>query len=106
MTLDDVETAAGIVQEAANPDANIIFGATFNEDFGDEMRVTVIATGFELKPEAFAPKAAPTAAAAPKAPAAPSFVPEDIDTPVVAAQRPSKPADMTDIDEIFSIFKR
>ena len=49
---------------------------------------------------------APAAAAAPKAPAAPSFVPEDIDTPVVAAQKPSKPADMTDIDEIFSIFKR
>jgi cell division protein FtsZ len=105
MTLDDVETAAGIVQEAANPDANIIFGATFSEDFGDEMRVTVIATGFELKPEAFAPKA-PSAAAAPKAPAAPSFVPEDIDTPVVAAKVPSKPADMADIDEIFSIFKR
>ena len=107
MTLDDVETAAGIVQEAANPDANIIFGATFSENFQDEMRVTVIATGFELKPEttSFAPKAA-AAAAAPKAPAAPSFVPEDIDTPVVAAQQPSKPADMSDIDEIFSIFKR
>jgi len=104
MTLDDVETAAGIVQEAANPDANIIFGATFSEDFADEMRVTVIATGFELKPEAFAPKAA--TAAAPKAASAPSFVPEDIDTPVVASQKPSKPADMSDIDEIFSIFKR
>jgi len=68
------------------------------------MRVTVIATGFELKPEAFAPKAA--TAAAPKAASAPSFVPEDIDTPVVASQKPSKPADMSDIDEIFSIFKR
>ena len=44
--------------------------------------------------------------AAPKAPAAPSFVPEDIDTPVAAAAKPTKPADMTDIDEIFSIFKR
>jgi len=106
MTLDDVETAAGIVQEAANPDANIIFGATFSEDFADEMRVTVIATGFELN-ETFsaAPKAA---AAAPKAaaPAKPSFVPEDIDTPVAASQQPAKPADMSDIDEIFSIFKR
>ena len=57
LTLDDVETAAGIVQEAANPDANIIFGATFSEDFADEMRVTVIATGFEQKKEA-APAAA------------------------------------------------
>ncbi len=50
LTLDDVETAAGIVQENANPDANIIFGATSSDDFEDEMRVTVIATGFEQKP--------------------------------------------------------
>ena len=49
LTLDDVETAAGIVQEAANPEANIIFGATWDESFQDEMRVTVIATGFETK---------------------------------------------------------
>ena len=106
MTLDDVETAAGIVQEAANPEANIIiFGATIDESFQDEMRVTVIATGFELKPEAFT---APRAAAAPKATASskPSFVPDDIDTPVAAAAKPAKPADMSDIDEIFSIFKR
>ena len=51
LTLDDVETAAGIVQEAANPEANIIFGATWDESFEDEMRVTVIATGFEQKAE-------------------------------------------------------
>ena len=49
LTLDDVETAAGIVQENANPDANIIFGATSCNEFEDEMRVTVIATGFETK---------------------------------------------------------
>ena len=107
MTLDDVETAAGIVQEAANPDANIIFGATFSENFQDEMRVTVIATGFEMKPEAFGTK---TVAAAPVAPrpqsTKPSFVPEDIDTPVAASQQPTRPSDLTDIDEIFSIFKR
>ena len=52
LTLDDVETAAGIVQENANPDANIIFGATSSAEFEDEMRVTVIATGFEEKPAA------------------------------------------------------
>ena len=103
MTLDDVETAAGIVQEAANPDANIIFGATIAEEFQDEMRVTVIATGFDMKPESFAPKAA---AGAKTAPSSPSFVPEDIDTPVAAAKQPTKSADMSDIDEIFSIFKR
>ena len=100
MTLDDVETAAGIVQEAANPDANIIFGATISEEFTDEMRVTVIATGFEMQTQTVT-----TGAAAPKA-AKPSFVPDDIDTPVAASKQPAKPADMSDIDEIFSIFKR
>ena len=62
MTLDDVETAAGIVQEAANPDANIIFGATYSEDFEDEIRVTVISTGFEQRPSAAAATAANPAA--------------------------------------------
>lgn len=47
--LDDVETAANIVMEAVNPDANIIFGATFDDSFDDQMRVTVIATGFDEK---------------------------------------------------------
>ena len=57
LTLDEVETAVGIVQEAANPEANIIFGATWDDTFQDEMRVTVIATGFEQKEQA--PEAKP-----------------------------------------------
>ena len=47
MDLEDVETAASLVQEAAHPEANIIFGATFDPNLEDEIRVTVIATGFE-----------------------------------------------------------
>ena len=47
MTLEDVEAAANLVQEAAHPDANIIFGASFDESLQDEIRVTVIATGFQ-----------------------------------------------------------
>ena len=47
MGLEDVEAAANLVQEAAHPDANIIFGATFDNSLDDEIRVTVIATGFE-----------------------------------------------------------
>ncbi len=50
MGLEDVEAAANLVQEAAHPDANIIFGATFDPAMQDEIRVTVIATGFEEKP--------------------------------------------------------
>lgn len=49
--LEDVETAANLVQQAANPEANIIFGATFDEMLEDEMRVTVIATGFSKNTE-------------------------------------------------------
>ncbi len=51
--LEDVETAASLVQEAAHPEANIIFGATFDETMEDEIRVTVIATRFEDKPRAY-----------------------------------------------------
>ena len=77
LTLDDVEIAAGIVQEAANPEANIIFGATWDESFEDEMRVTVIATGFDQKPM------------------------------VVEAEPDTKTARAADdIDDIFSIFNR
>ncbi len=47
--LEEVETAANLVQEAAHPDANIIFGAAFDPDLEDEIRVTVIATGFDEK---------------------------------------------------------
>ena len=49
--LDDVETAASLVQQAAHPDANIIFGATFDDTMDDEIRVTVIATKFDEKKE-------------------------------------------------------
>lgn len=50
MGLEDVESAANLVQAAAHPDANIIFGATFDETMDDEIRVTVIATGFDETP--------------------------------------------------------
>ena len=83
LSLSDVDTAAGIVQENANPDANIIFGAAYSDEFEDEMRVTVIATGFEQKRESAAAKSE-------------SVVPAD----------GVKGNDVGDIDEIFNIFKR
>ena len=45
--LEEVETAANLVQEAAHPETNIIFGAAFDDTLEDELRVTVIATGFD-----------------------------------------------------------
>ena len=47
LTLFEVNEAAGIITEAADPDANIIFGAVIDENLKEEIRVTVIATGFD-----------------------------------------------------------
>ncbi|GMB10576.1 MAG: cell division protein FtsZ [Candidatus Improbicoccus devescovinae] len=44
--LDEIETASNLISEQADAEANIIWGATFDEMMDDEMRVTVIATGF------------------------------------------------------------
>ena len=46
----DINEAANLVMEAADPDANIIFGAGIDETMGDDVRITVIATGFEKTP--------------------------------------------------------
>ena len=103
LSLDDVETASNIVMEAANPEANIIFGATFSEEFEDEMRVTVIATGFdavkkteEKKPERRTFSALNNDFS--NRPAAPA----QNRTPSSSAAKD----DINDIDAIFSIFKK
>ena len=79
--LEEVEQAASLVQDAVHPDAVTIFGATFDESLEDEIRVTVIATGFaENQPQ----EAQPAAAQQPAAPAA---------QPAAAAQpAPQQPA--------------
>ncbi len=46
LTLNDMNDASTLVHEEAHPDANIIIGAVIDETMGDEVRVTVIATGF------------------------------------------------------------
>ncbi|MHA6783869.1 cell division protein FtsZ [Pseudonocardia saturnea] len=85
----EINEAASLVQEAAHPEANIIFGTVIDDSLGDEVRVTVIAAGFEaggpthkkLEPTAFgsgsgkgviaAGVSGTTAPAAPAAPATP-----------------------------------
>jgi cell division protein FtsZ len=47
MTLFEVNQAAAIIRETAHPDVNMIFGAVIDQNMGDEIRITVIATGFE-----------------------------------------------------------
>jgi cell division protein FtsZ len=47
MTLYEVNNAAAIIKETAHPDVNLIFGAVVDENMGDDLRITVIATGFD-----------------------------------------------------------
>ena len=49
MTLHEATTAAQVVSEHADDDAEIIFGAMIDDSLGEEMRVTVIAAGFDRK---------------------------------------------------------
>jgi cell division protein FtsZ len=47
MTMQEVEDASRVISKSADPDANIIFGAAINEELKDEIRITLIATGFD-----------------------------------------------------------
>src|SRR5512147_2069295 len=47
LSLREVDEAVSMAQSAADPDANIIFGSVVDESLGDEVRITVIATGFQ-----------------------------------------------------------
>jgi len=55
LSIHEVEEAAAIVQEAAHEEANIIFGAVIDPSIKDEIRMTVIATGFAEKAESILP---------------------------------------------------
>ena len=55
----DINEAAQMITQAADPEANIIFGAGIDENLEDEVRITVIATGFESNPFGSAAKAEP-----------------------------------------------
>lgn len=57
MTLHEISEASTLIQEAAHEDANIIFGAVIDQNAGDSIRVTVIATGFDRALSSFEPEA-------------------------------------------------
>ena len=98
MGLEEVEQAASLVQDAVHPDALTIFGATFDEELDDEMRVTVIATGFaDAEPEP-----APAAPAANQAAQAPQPLNE---TQGETAESAAAEADRS-FEEILKIFNR
>ena len=106
--LEEVETAANLVQEAAHPDANIIFGAAFDESLEDEIRVTVIATGFDQAPNSVptAPSAAgerPAVQAPSQEAGQPAGEGQSAASPVAEPEKPKVSDDDWDIlERIFS----
>lgn len=101
--LEEVEQAATLVQEAVSPDALTIFGATFDENLDDEIRVTVIATGF-AEPDEVAQISKPVAAgkAAPEA-KQPAQEPTEGITPEEEAELKEE---QSHFDDILKIFER
>ncbi len=103
--LDEVETASRMVYEEAHPDATIIWGAAFAPELQDEMRITIIATGFDSSkqmltnamvdsaPVQETPVSYTTPAQEPEAPVyAPQAAPAPAPTAPVAPERKPEPA--------------
>ncbi|ALE74081.1 MULTISPECIES: cell division protein FtsZ [unclassified Pseudonocardia] len=99
----EIHEAASLVQEAAHPEANIIFGTVIDDSLGDEVRVTVIAAGFEggtpthkkLEPAVFrqgTQKPAEPAATQPAAPQAPATQQTSPTSPVTPTTPAAPPA--------------
>ena len=102
--LEEVEQAASLVQDAVHPDALTIFGATFDESMDDEIRVTVIATGFaDGKSAAAAAPAEVKKAAESK----PGIEPINYEEDKAAAETEKKAEEEDDpFADIFKIFNR
>lgn len=94
--LEDIDLASSMIAEEAHPDANIFWGVAFDPELEDEMRVTIIATGFDKKdaplakkdasktsPSAFAGANARTAA---KQPAEEQLETETVEVPPVLSE--------------------
>ena len=86
LTLFEVNAASSIIRESADDDANIIFGAVIDETLTDEMKITVIATGFDKEMPALASTVATTVMPAQQ----PRYVPrptDDLPRPMMANPR-------------------
>lgn len=103
LALEDVEIAANLVQQAAHPDANIIFGASFDDSLEDEIRITVIATNFNTEtgaPEKLYTEVSKVATAAAAPPPAEKKV-EPVSTPAAPQDEEEDP-----FEKIFQIFNK
>lgn len=87
LSLFEVNEAASIVKQTAHPDVNLIFGAVIDEDMGDEVRIIVIATGFDHTDPR--PQARPTRTVTeePVEFPAPTYDKDDLDIPTFLRRR-------------------
>ena len=97
--LEEVEQAASLVQQAVHPDALTIFGATFDENLDDEIRVTVIATGFDKVTN-------PIGIADAVAAKSPIHAPNVVLEPLKEEDVPKVEAEPDPFDDIFKIFNK
>ena len=88
--LQDVDIASAMISAEASPDANVIWGVAFDPELEDEMKITIVATGFEKKLTDSQPakKAEPTKAEK------------------ATASKPVEENDDIDFDDLFSVFRK
>ncbi len=118
--LEDVDLASTLITREANPDANVIWGVSFDPELEDEMRITIIATGFEKKPEdakragvtvktnpesPFRKDAPKPAASAPAAKPAPTAAPKRPAPAPIRRPAPKPVEDDDDMDDLLAMMK-
>ena len=111
--LEDVDLASTMISNEASPDANVIWGVAFDPELEDEMRITIIATGFEKKFEEEANEIISNQEKEAEAPAKEEIEEPVVEIPVKKAE-PAKKAepvksksdDELDFDDLFSVFRK
>ena len=98
--LEDVDVASNLIANEASPDANVIWGVTFDNELEDEMRITIIATGFENNQNAPRKIVTPVAPAPVEAPAARPAAPK---TEPIKREKPKASAD-EELDRLMKEF--
>jgi cell division protein FtsZ len=103
LALHEVAEAARIISSAVDPDANIITGMVIDESLDEEMKVTVIATGFRYGGETWAPSPAAIAATSTRSAAA---LPPGTRLPAPLPSRPLPPAEAPAPTESIPFYKK
>lgn len=95
LTMHEINAAAETITNAADPDANIIFGATINPELDGEVIVTVVATGFDAS---YFANRQPTGAPATNQPATTSSMPDEADMADIDVSLESHPSTEATVD--------